>query len=253
MARAGDVIENPVTGEQILFRETAQGAGPGTREGSRRAGGDARWERIGAAGGIAFVLLQVAAQALIQVGGAEPAFDAPAAAAAAFFATRDGGLFTVGDYLSTLSLVPFVWFLGRLWGALRRGEGEPGWLSLVALASGLLFAAAAGAGGDWALAVFRRDEGLDPQLARLLFDQGNLAFANAWVMLGSLCLATGVVAIRTRALPRGLGWAGVALAAGLLAARAGWASSGLVFVPYVLFWLWLLTISVVLLRRAGEA
>ena len=213
--------------------------------------GTAGWERVGAAGGIAFVLLQIAAQALIQVGGAEPPFDAPAAAAAAFFATRDGGLFAAGDYLSTLSLVPFLWFLGRLWSALRRGEGEPAWLSLVAVASGLLFAAAAG-GGDWALAVFRREEGLDPQMARLLFDRGNLGFANAWVMLGSLCLATGVVAIRTRALPRWLGWAGVALAVGLLAARAGWASTGLAFVPYVLFWLWLLALSVVLLRHAGE-
>jgi hypothetical protein len=213
--------------------------------------GDARWGQIGAAGGIAFVLLQVAAQALIQVGGAEPPFDAPAEATVAFFATRDAGLFAAGDYLSALSLVPFVWFLGRLWAALRRGEGDPAWLSLVAVASGVLFAAAVGAGGDWTLAVFRREAGLDPPLTRLLFDRGNLAFATAWVPLGSLCLATGVVAVRTRALPRWLGWAGVALAVGLLAARAGWASSGLVFLPYVLFWPWLVALSVVLIRRAG--
>jgi hypothetical protein len=85
---------------------------------------------------------------------------------------------------------------------LRRAEGEPAWLSLVALASGLMLIAAVSAGGGWSLAVFRRDEGLDPQIARLLFDQGNFAFANAWVMLASLSLATGVVSIRTGALPR---------------------------------------------------
>jgi hypothetical protein len=39
-------------------------------------------------------------------------------------------------------------------------------------------------------------------------------------MLASLSLATGVVSVRTGALPRWLGWAGIAIAGGLLAARA---------------------------------
>ncbi len=202
---------------------------------------NARWGQIGAAGGIVFVVLQMAAQALIQVGGAEPPFDAPA----------DTIAFALGDYLSTLSLIAFLWFLGSLWNTLRRAEGEPAWLSFVAAASGLMIVAAVSAGGGWALAVFRKDEGLDPQVARLLFDQGNFAFANAWAMLASLSLATGVVSIRTGALPRWLGWSGVLIAGGLLAARAVWASSGLVFVPFGLCYLWLIATSVVLIRRAG--
>jgi hypothetical protein len=213
--------------------------------------GNSRWEQVGAAGGIAFVVLQMAAQALIQIGGAEPPFDAPAETIAAFFMARNGALFALGDYLSSLSLIAFLWFLGSLWSALRRAEGEPAWLSLVALASGLLIVATASAGASWSLAVFRRDEGLDPQIARLLFDQGNFAFANAWVMLASLSLATGVVTIRTGALPHWLGWAGVLIAIGLLAARAVWASSGLVFMPFGLCYLWLIALSVVLIRRAG--
>jgi hypothetical protein len=165
---------------------------------------------------------------------------------------RNSQLFALGDYLSTLSLIAFVWFLGSLWSALRRAEGEPAWLSLVALASGLMIVAAASAGSGWPLAVFRRDQGLDPQIARLLFDQGNFAFANAWTMLASLSLATGIVSIRTQAFPRWLGWAGVLIAGGLLAARAVWASSGLVFVPFGLCYLWLIAISIVLIRRASE-
>jgi len=208
------------------------------------------WEQIGAAGGIVFVVLQMVAQALIQVGGAEPPFDAPAPTIAAFFMARNSQLFALGDYLSTLSLIAFVWFLGSLWSALCRAEGEPAWLSLVALASGLMIVATVSAGAGWPLAVFRRDEGLDPQIARLLFDQGNFAFANAWAMLASLSLATGVVSIRTHALPRWLGWAGVLIAGGLLAARAVWASSGLVFIPFGLCYLWLFAISIVLIRRA---
>ncbi|HWQ12897.1 MAG TPA: hypothetical protein VNL77_08855 [Roseiflexaceae bacterium] len=212
---------------------------------------NSRWEQVGAAGGIVFVALQMTAQALMQVGGAEPPFNAPADTIAAFVLARNGQLFALGEYLATLSLIPFLWFLGSLWSALRRSEGEPAWLSLVALASGLMVVAIASAGIGWPLAVFRRDEGLDPQIARLLFDQGNFAFANAWVMLASLSLVTGVVSIRTGALPRWLGWAGVMIAAGLLAARAVWASSGIVFIPYIFGWLWLIAISIVLIRSAS--
>jgi hypothetical protein len=212
--------------------------------------GNSRLEQIGAAGGIIFVVLQMVSQALIQAGGGEPPFDATTETIVSFFMARNSQLFALGEYLSTLSLIAFLWFLGSLWSTLRRAEGEPAWLSLVAAASGLMIVATVSAGSGWPLAVFRRDEGLDPQIARLLFDQGNFAFANAWVMLASLSLATGVVIIRTRALPRWLGWAGVVIAVGLLAARAVWASSGLVFVPFLFSYLWLIAISVILIRRA---
>jgi hypothetical protein len=208
-----------------------------------------RLEQLGGAGGIVFVAMQIASQALIQIGGGEPAFDASAQTIAAFFRARDSQLFALGDYLSSLSLVALLWFLGSLWAALSRAEGEPAWLSFVAAASGVVLVATVG-GGGWPLAVFRGDEGLDPQVARLLFDQGNFAFANAWVMLGSLSLATGVISIRTGALPRWLGWAGALIAVGLLGARAVWASSGLVFIPFGLSYLWLIAISIVLIRRA---
>jgi hypothetical protein len=211
---------------------------------------NSRWEQIGAAGGIIFVVLQMASQALIQAGGPEPPFDALTPAIVAFFMARNSQLFALGDYLSALSLIAFLWFLGSLWAALRGAEGEPAWLSFVAAVSGLTIVAAVSVGGGWPLAVFRQAEELDPQIARLLFDQGNFAFANAWVMLASLSLATGVVSIRTGALPHWLGWTGVLIASGLLAARAIWASSGLVFIPFGLCYLWLIAISIVLIRRA---
>ena len=43
-----------------------------------------RLEQIGAAGGIIFVVMQMASQALMQVGGSEPPFNAPADTIAAF-------------------------------------------------------------------------------------------------------------------------------------------------------------------------
>jgi hypothetical protein len=210
----------------------------------------ARLEQIGAAGGIAFVALQMASQALIQVGGGEPPFDAPAETIAAYFMARDSQLFAAGEYLSSLSLIAFLWFLGSLWAALRRAEGEGGQLAFIAAASGVTLVATVAGGSGWPLVVFRQREGMDPQIARLLFDQGNFAFANAWVMLASLLLAAGILGIRAGALPRWLGWAGVAIAGGLLAVRAVWSSSQLVFIPFGLCYLWLTATSVVLIRRA---
>ena len=41
-------------------------------------------------------------------------------------------------------------------------------------------------------------------------------------------------------------------AMGALVARAFWAASGLAFLPYVLFWVWLIATSLLLMRRASQ-
>lgn len=209
-----------------------------------------RWEQIAALGGIAFVVLQVVAQALIQVGGAEPAFDADAAEIMQFFQDRDTRLFGLGDYISTLSVIPFIWFLGALWAALRRAAEEYAWLALAAVALGLLEMAQIVSGGGWTLAVAHIDDGLTPEQAQLLFDQGNLGFANSWVTLAGMLLAVAVISLQAGALPRWNGWLAVITAIGLVIARAFWATSPIVFGPYVVFWLWLITTSIILTRRA---
>ena len=46
-------------------------------------------------------------------------------------------------------------------------------------------------------------------------------------------------------------WFGLILALGMLLARYAWfTASGLKFMPYSLFWLWLIATSFVLIRRA---
>jgi len=214
---------------------------------------DSRLQQIGAAGGIAFVILQIVSQSLIAVGGAEPPFGAPAEEILPFFASRDPQLFAIADYLSALSLIAWLWFLGSLWKALRQAEGESAWLSTIALGSGLMVIGAATVGGvGWPLAVFRVNEGLDPQIARLHFDLANFAFAGIWVALASFLLATSVIILRTAVFPGWVGWFGGGIAVSLLVARAFWASSQIAFLPYFLFWLWLLATSVALIRRIGR-
>jgi len=212
---------------------------------------DSAWRKTGAWGAIAFVILQLVGQSLIQIGGAEPAFNAGAGEIMEFFEARNVALFNAGGYLSIVSMIAFLWFLGGLWATLREAEGSPAWLSLVAGGSGAVGVAVVSAGGAaWGLAVFRLEEGLDPAMARLLFDQGNLAFANFWVFLAGLLLATAVVVLRRGGLPRWLGWFAAAAAVALLVGRAFWASpSGMIFVPYMLFWIWLIATGVAMLRR----
>jgi hypothetical protein len=213
---------------------------------------DRRWEQVVASGGIVFVLLQVGAQSLIQIGGIEPAFDAPAEDALQFFTGRDDTLFAVGGYLSAISFIALIGFLGALWTTLRAAEGPPGTLSFVALGSGLVLAAVGFAGqAYWGIAQFRAAEGLTPEMAQILFDLGNFTFAASWVLGAGLVLATGAVALRTRALPQWLGWYSVAVGLGLLVARAIWTSPA-AFGPYILYWVWLIAVSVVMIRRSGS-
>ena len=211
-----------------------------------------RWEQLGAAAGIVFVVVQVAANNLMeQVGGNEPPSYAEAPEIVNFFMTRDSRLFGLGDYIMTLSVIPFVWWLSVLWARLRRAEGTAGWLSVATLGFGLVSATLLASRNGWTLAMDRIDEGLNPELARTLFDMGNSNFANVWVSIAGMLIAASILSIRTGALPKWLGWAGLAVALGLVIARAfleqSWLASA-----YGFFWLWMIITSVVLIRRAGN-
>ena len=216
---------------------------------------DAAWQRLSGAGGILFIVLQVASQSLIQVGGSEPAFAADAGEILAFFGSRNPDLFRTGSAISVISVIPFLWFVGGLWNRLRQEEGRSHILSGVALASGIV---AAGlevtAAFGWTLAMFRSQAGIDAQIARLLFDLGNLCFATMWVPLASMLLAAAAVSVAGSWPARWLGWGGAVVGLLLVAARVFWdGPAGLVFIPYVLFWLWTLVICVLLMRRSGVA
>ncbi|MGB3714834.1 MAG: DUF4386 family protein [Candidatus Promineifilaceae bacterium] len=168
-----------------------------------------------------------------------------------FFIARDPLLFRIGGFLSDLSTIAILFFIGALWAALSRREESPSWMSIVAFGSGIAAVAVTLGGGGWELALLRIDEGLDPATARLLFDQGNLTFAMLWIPLASMLLATGAVALRDGALPRWFGWFSLVVSIALLVSRAFWtAPSGLAFIGYMLFWLWLIIASILLIRRA---
>lgn len=207
--------------------------------------------RIGAIGGILSVVFQMTGQMLIQIGGMEPPFNAGAAEIQEFFAGRDPQLAPMGGFISLLGFIPFLWFLGVLWRRLRQSEPGPGWLSVIVLGSGLMIVAVQLVSGTgWAIAFMRLGETTTPELARFQFDFGNFLFAISWVMMASLLLAAGVLSIAKRALPKWIGWFGMVVALALCIATANWFSgSDLLFIPVTGYWIWLIIVSVVLLRN----
>lgn len=212
-----------------------------------------RWEQIAASGGLIFIFLVFAGQGLIQVGGREPAFSAQADEILSFFETRDPLLFTIGGFLVSVSYIAMIWFLGAVWARFRRYEESPRWMSFVAVGSALVGLAVNSATTGWPMAVFRVEEGLEPQLARYLFDDGNFGFATLWVYLAGFLLAAGVIALRDGALPRWLGWYALLTSVALLIGRAFWdGSSGLAFIPYMLSSLWIVATSIYLMRAVGK-
>jgi hypothetical protein len=143
-----------------------------------------------------------------------------------------------------------------LWSALRRAEGGSEWLSATAFGAGLMAITIKLASAAPVLAARpRAGDGLDPQLARTLQDMNDASFVLTFFPLAVLLAAFAIVAMRSGALPRWLGWIAavisVAFIAGGMAGSANLKSewSGL---PMILFTVWVIATSIVLIRREIE-
>ena len=177
----------------------------------------------------------------------EPPFDAPRDDVAEFFRNADVGWFQAAQAAAAIGMLALLWFVVGLTTLLRRVEGEPAWRSTVALLSGTLLVAYGNVDVSWNAAVNRGAE-TDPAVALYAFDFGNLGFTNAWLAMASFAVATGWVLLDSRALPVWWGWWAVASGVGLVAARFAW-ESAFWMLPYGLFWVWIVAIAVLLIRR----
>ncbi len=214
---------------------------------SGSSSGAIAWQRLGRVTGVAGLVAVVLLFAVLVGSHTEPPFNAPARAFLAHYQAPNTIAAPLRSFVFTIGLVTFVWFVVALSLLLRRAEGEAPWRSTIAMVSGVLFVALVMSGNEVA-AVFRADH-LDPQIARYAFDSSQASFANARVALGSFAACCGWVIVSTRFLPRWLGWLAVASGVGLALARISWTSS-IWLLPYLVFWLWVLAVSVLLLRRS---
>ena len=179
-------------------------------------------ERLAPLTGIAVPVLGLAGLIVLEGPADRPEIDADPTAFLAYFGDRDTVI--LGGFLMMLSVVFFLWFVGVLRAALRRGEGEVGRMSAIAygggVATAILFSALPSVSVLGALDA----EQLSPESAKTLFLIGDAFIYSATVTAAVLLTATGLTSLRTGALPRWLAWVSLALALWLLIPPLGSAS-----------------------------
>jgi hypothetical protein len=214
---------------------------------------DTSWERYGLAAGIAFVVLVVIA-ALI--GGSPPKPTDSAGKVFSFFRDNQDAL-KVGSYLNGLAAVAFLWFLGSLWARMRGAEGTASRVSVIALIGGIgaLGLAFVGNAINAYLALYVGQLGRGAQGTYLL-EVVFLAFSSFF--LAVFTSATSVTILRYGFVERWMGWAGEVIAALWLVAGIGVADDNATiftvgFIAFLLWAIWLLVLSVLLLTREAPA
>lgn len=198
--------------------------------------------------GIAAVVLLFGGQLVGAIGSrTEPAFDSSTRDIVRFLASLRSGPQTAGSVIALLGLVAFLTFAAGLDDALApAGQGLPALAVRTAQLCAVALVVAAMVGG-WELSVLRKSD-LEPQVARLIYDQGSLTFAKSWVLLGGFAAGAGVAVLTGRAVPSWLGWWALVDAVGFVVARALWLTQ-FWLLPYLLLWLWIVVVSVLLLVR----
>jgi hypothetical protein len=156
----------------------------------------------------------------------------------------------IGFFVFLVGLLFLLAFLGALRERLLAAEGQPGRLSALAFGAGIaslplwavsmLLANAASFAANESSA-FR----LDPNTFRLLADTAYFAWVAAVVVSAVVVWATSAVALRTGVLPRWYGQIGIV--AGVVQLF------GFFFFPFFVWWLWIVTTSILLIRRPGPA
>ena len=171
------------------------------------------------------------------------AIDSDAEETVAFFQSLDDAFGAFSSFATAVGLIAMLWFTLGLALLLRRYEDELPWRSTFLAGAGVV-SVVSGQIASWDAAAYRSDD-IDPQVARYAYDLGNISFANGWVAAGAVGICTGLIVLRSRDLPRWLGWWALVAGVGSVLARAVW-TQGYAFVPFTAFWIWVAILSVTL-------
>jgi hypothetical protein len=153
----------------------------------------------------------------------------------------------IGWVLVGLALFCFVWFVGAVRERVAAGEraeaGNGSMLSTIVTVGGaavaaVLLAVIGVADGVKTMSDDTYHHQVYPPLIHAANDAGYILHSAGGAGIGTLMIAASLAVVQTRALPVWLGWAGVA--AGIIALAS------IVFFPWFLIALWLLTASVIL-------
>jgi len=208
-----------------------------------------RWEKWAPVTGIAFVVLFLL---LFFLPVDEPPQNPTAEELTAFF-EEEGRARPIREFfLAGLGAASLMWFSGSLRAHLRRVEGAPGRLSAVAFGSGMGAAVLLFVAGSLFLApastvVFAEEADrvlLDPSASQVAESAGFIAFTYALFAAAVMITASSLLAVRSGALPAWFGWVGFVVALALV-------FNVLYFFGFLVFLLWVLVASIILMMRPG--
>jgi hypothetical protein len=212
------------------------------------------WERVGSATGAAGILLALAGLGLAGVAGrgsptTRPGWDATIEQIVAFASRPVSGLAFVADGAFSTAFLLITIFFVKLLLSLRRAESGTGWLSVAAIAGGVVYVVF-----DLSRYVLSTARGLAPEHhfssaeGATLFDLGNALTSFTWGAIAMLMIPAGLAALRTQALPRWLAWS--ALVVGLANLVWAWLPPGGTGTPAEFaFLLWIVAASLLLIWR----
>ncbi len=156
----------------------------------------------------------------------------------------------VGFFVFLAGMLFLLAFLAALRERLLAAEGQSGRLSALAFGAGIASVPLWGVSMLLANAAsFASNESstfnLDPNTFRLLADTAYFAWVAAAIVSSGVVWATSAVALRTGVLPRW--YARLGILAGVVQLF------GFFFFPFVVWWLWIIVTSVLLITRRGLA
>jgi hypothetical protein len=218
------------------------------------------WPKVGASFGIVFAVLAVLTF-IVGPSDDPPGFEDSATQVQTYLQDNRSDLQAVMA-ITFAAIVAFVWFLGSVFYRLRPAEPAAR-LSAAALAGGVLVAAAGLVGTAAAGASLYHVETLSADTVLALWDLSLFAYLFFLVGLTVLAGASGMLALRSGALPAGLGGFSVLLAAvalivgivGTFSETGAFSPSdgALGFITFLLFILWVLAMGVTLVREPRPA
>jgi hypothetical protein len=209
---------------------------------ARRSDGLARW---GALGGVAYVVLFIIGTILL-FSGAPDSSSAPAKIIAYYSDSGHRDRIGLGWVVGGLGLFFFLWFLSALRRAVRRWEGDDGYLTTLATIGGTVYAtlAFAALAVDMGIRTMSDDtfnHTVYPGLIHAADDVGYILHATGGAGAGAMIIAASLAALRAGVVRTWVGWLGVA--AGVI----GIAS--ILFFTQAAIAIWILIVSGTLFAR----
>ena len=216
---------------------------------------DAKWERAAGAGGILFVVLVLVSAFLP---GAPPSTSDPARDIAKYF-NDHGDAIREASFLGIIATLPLVWWIAAMYRRLERATGNAR-LGVMTAVGAAIAATAGGVGAVVMAVVAMVGVGGAGGLTGTKFFYLLGTNLNSMVAIGTALLVGSVSAgiLRTGMMPKWIAWLGALVAVlsvggSLISVSGNDAVMGLLIASFLTFALWLVIVSVVMLRTPAES